>query len=408
MARNGNMIVTLVAQTKNFSKGLQNAGNSVKGFGKVAAAGFGLVLGALGALVMFIPNFIKLGEEARKSELRLANITKVTGLFGKETEKVTKRISEYAESLSFTTGVDDELIRGNQAVLLTFKELAKSADDVGGAFDRATIAALDLSAAGLGDAETSAVQLGKALQDPITGLTALRRAGVTFTKSEKEKIRVLMESGRQLEAQDLILKAIEGQVGGTAEATASATDKMNAKFESVVEELSLSFLPAVDAAADALVDWLDSDDGQKAIDDLKIAIQDFSDWITSPEGAKTFEDFAATMGFLASSIKFTVEQFTNLLKTLKSISDWFNTAAGQAFLQNLANAGGQSGFVVPNDTGGRNDWLNIQGGSGYVPGLPADRSAGRVVVNVSGITPTAAIGRTVQDALNTAKRLGQR
>jgi hypothetical protein len=164
----------------------------------------------------------------------------------------------------------------------------------------------------------------------------------------------------------------------------------------------------VDAAADALVDWLDSDDGQKAIDDLKIAIQDFSDWITSPEGAKTFEDFAETMGFLASSIKFTVEQFTNLLKTLKTISDWFNTAAGQAFLQNLANAGGQSGFVVPNDTGGRNDWLNIQGGSGYVPGAPADRSAGRVVVNVSGITPTAAIGRTVQDALNTARRLGQR
>jgi hypothetical protein len=398
----GNMIVTLVAQTKNFSNGLRNAGDSVVSFGKVVGAGMSVALGALGALFLFIPNFIKMGEEARKSELRLANIAKVTGLYGDETEKVTKRISEYAEALSFSTGVDDELIRGNQAVLLTFKELAKSAGVVGGAFDRATVAALDLSAAGLGDAESSAIQLGKALQDPTNGLTALRRAGVTFTAAEKDKIRVLMETGRQLEAQDEILKAIEGQVGGTAEATASATDKMNAKFESVVEELSFAFLPAVDAAADALVDWLDSTEGKKAIDDLKGAIQDFSDWITSPEGAKTFEDFAATMGFLAASIKFTVEQFTNFLKALKDISDWFNTAEGQAFLQNMANSGGQPGFVIPNDTSDRNDWLGIPNPSR----LPT--VADRVVVNVSGITPTATIGRTVLDAVKEAQRLGQR
>lgn len=397
MARNGNMIVTLVAQTKNFSNGLKAAGDSVLSFGKVVGAGMSLALGALGALVFFIPNFIKMGEEARKSELRLANIAKVTGLFGDETEKVTKRISEYAETLSFATGVDDELIRGNQAVLLTFKELAKSAGVVGGAFDRATVAALDLSAAGLGDAETSAIQLGKALQDPTTGLTALRKAGVTFTDAEKDKIRVLMETGRQLEAQDEILKAIEGQVGGTAEATASATDKMNAKFESVVEELSLAFLPAVDAAATALTDWLDSTAGQKAIDDLKEAIQEFSDWITSPEGAKTFEDLATTLGFLAESIKFTVEQFTNFLKTLQGISDWFNTGAGQAFLQNMANAGGQSGFVLPNDTRARNDFL----------GIPNPKPAAPTVI-VNGITSGTTVGRTVIDAIKTAQRIGIR
>jgi hypothetical protein len=40
-----------------------------------------------------------------------------------------------------------------QAKLLTFRELAQSANEVGGEFDRATKAAIDLAAAGFGSAE---------------------------------------------------------------------------------------------------------------------------------------------------------------------------------------------------------------------------------------------------------------
>jgi hypothetical protein len=126
---------------------------------------------------------------------------------------------------------------------LTFKDLAISADEAGGAFDRATKAAIDMGAAGFGDAASNAVQLGKALNDPIKGIAALAKSGVTFTEQEKEKIQTLVESNKMLEAQDLVLKAIETQVGGTAEATANDSDKMKVAFSQLSESVGLILLP---------------------------------------------------------------------------------------------------------------------------------------------------------------------
>jgi phage-related protein len=127
--------------------------------------------------------------------------------------------------------------------LLTFKDLAVSADEAGGAFDRATQAAIDMGAAGFGDAATNAVQLGKALNDPIKGVTALAKSGVTFTEQEKDKIKTLVESNKLLEAQDMVLKAIEMQVGGTALATANDSDKMKVAFSQLSESIGLTLLP---------------------------------------------------------------------------------------------------------------------------------------------------------------------
>ena len=109
------------------------------------------------------------------------------------------------------------------------------------------MATLDLAAAGFGTAESNAVQLGKALNDPVKGLSALAKSGVTFTDAEKDKIKVLVESGKQLEAQEMILAAIEKQVGGTAEATADSSAKMSLGFADLKETLGLALLPAFDA-----------------------------------------------------------------------------------------------------------------------------------------------------------------
>jgi phage-related protein len=130
--------------------------------------------------------------------------------------------------------------------------LTKSVGAAGGAFDRATKAALDMAAAGFGTAEGNAVQLGKALQDPIKGLAALAKSGVTFTEQEKEKIKTLVESGKELQAQEMILKAIEGQVGGTAEASASSFDKMKFSIAGVSDTFGDMMLPVIDALAPKL------------------------------------------------------------------------------------------------------------------------------------------------------------
>ena len=201
------------------------------------------------ALVNFAGDAIKASEAAEVANRRLDQIATSMGIFGTETSVVTSRLKAFADQQMFVIGQDDELIKSTQAKLLTFKELAATADTAGGAFDRATVAAFDLAAAGFGSAETNAVALGKALQDPIKGITALRRAGVTFTEAEKEKIKTLVESGKMLDAQNLILTAIEKQVGGTAAATVTESQKMSIAFGEITEQIGNYLLPAFEDIA---------------------------------------------------------------------------------------------------------------------------------------------------------------
>jgi hypothetical protein len=109
-----------------------------------------------------------------------------------------------------------------------------------------------MAAAGFGSAESNAVALGKALEDPIKGITALAKSGVTFTEQEKEKIKTLVESNQLLEAQDMVLKAIEKQVGGTSEASASSFDKMKFALAGISDTFGELVLPYIDQFAIAL------------------------------------------------------------------------------------------------------------------------------------------------------------
>ena len=198
---------------------------------------------ALGAVAF---KFAKAGENAATANARILQINKSMGLFGESTQIVSDRLVKLAEKTALNTGVDQNAIKLTQAKLLTFRELAKTAGIVGGAFDRATAAAVDMASAGFGEASSNATQLGKALNDPIKGITALTRSGITFTAEEKKLIATLVQSGQTLQAQEMILKAIEMQVGGTAEATANSSDKIKVAFSLVSEQIGTALLPAFD------------------------------------------------------------------------------------------------------------------------------------------------------------------
>jgi hypothetical protein len=213
------------------------------------AAQVGLVaLGAMGVAA------VRAAEEAQQANNRLDAVAKSMNLFGAATDQVTDRLKAFAETNERSLAVDADIIKATQAKLLTFKNLAQTADVVGGAMDRATLAAIDLAAAGFGSAETNAVQLGKALQDPIKGITALARSGVTFTEQEKEKIKALVASGKLLQAQNLILTAIETQVGGTAEATATGSQKMALAFLAMQDALGEALMPVFEAFVPLVTD----------------------------------------------------------------------------------------------------------------------------------------------------------
>jgi hypothetical protein len=252
------LTLKLLADISDFTKGIDQSqkqtrtmGDNIKKFGKMAAVG---LLAAGAAAGAFAVKAIAAGEAAATSNARIEQINQSMGLFGASTDEVTESLIKYANETARATGIDQNAIKATQAKLLTFKEIAQTADEVNGNFQRATKAAIDLGAAGFGTAEDNAVSLGKALNDPIRGITALTRNGITFTESEKERIKVLVESNKVGEAQNMILAAIETQVGGTAEATANATDRMKVGLSQVTETIGLALLPAFEKVTAFIID----------------------------------------------------------------------------------------------------------------------------------------------------------
>jgi hypothetical protein len=322
MAGNVRVVLKSVWDDKALRKAQADVGQMGRQLGAAAGIAAAAFATAGVALTRFGIDAAKGAEQAAVAQRRLDNIAKSMNIFGNAAGKVSKRLGEFAEANELIVGVDADVIKATQAKLLTFKELAATADTVGGAMDRATMAALDLASAGFGSAESNAVQLGKALNDPIKGITALRRAGITFTAAEQDKIKALVEGNRLLEAQDLILSAIETQVGGTAAATASAFERITLATNQVKDAIGEALLPVVEDFADELallVPELQSALGPAAeevatilADNLLPAIQAFGEYLKTPEGIQAVKDLTTEFVNIVSEIvNFTGEVWEN-------------------------------------------------------------------------------------------------
>jgi hypothetical protein len=225
--------------------GIKQAQSALGGFSK-SLIGIGtLVAGAFAirAIGNFAAETVRMAEEVQQSEAVLRQVAKTTGVFGSEVDSVTKRLIAFANAQELRIGVDSEVIKVVQAQLLSFKALSASAGQAGGTFDRATKAAFDMAMVLKKDASAQAIALGKALENPIKGVTALARGGTTFTDQQREQIRTLVESNRLLDAQALILTEVESQYGGAAEAGALYSDRFRLGLEQIKETIGIALIP---------------------------------------------------------------------------------------------------------------------------------------------------------------------
>jgi len=163
-----------------------------------------------------------------------------------------KHIENLANELSKVSAVDDEVIQSGENMLLTFKNIQ------GARFDQAVSASLDL-AAGFAAASGSSInmksatiQLGKALNDPIAGMSALTRVGVQFSEQQANQITKLVESGNLYKAQGIILQEVNSQFAGSAKAQATATGAMSVAFENLAEVVGGLVAPAFKFVAEQL------------------------------------------------------------------------------------------------------------------------------------------------------------
>lgn len=253
----GSAYINIDAKLDAFKKDLDRqvkgaAQSAADGAGKKMTATFKKVAVGIGGLFAaqqvfsFGVDAFNEAQEANKIAAETEQRIKTTGGAAGLT---AQQIGDLANAISLKTGVDDEQIQASENLLLTFTKVRDAAGEGNDIFSQATGIALDMSKAFGGDASKSAIQLGKALNDPIKGISALSRVGVSFTEQQKEQIKTLVESGDVIGAQKIILSELKTEVGGTAEATATSSDKMSVAWENAKEALGQALMPVVEKAA---------------------------------------------------------------------------------------------------------------------------------------------------------------
>lgn len=197
--------------------------------------------------------YIKNSMEAERVSTQLDAVLKSTrGAAGLTAVEIKKMASE----MQMLTTYGDEEVLSMQNLLLTFKHIK------GDTFKQATMAVLDLSTAMGTDLNSAAIQVGKALNDPKIGLTALQRVGITFSEEQKKLIKNFQETGKVAEAQKIILKELESQFGGSAKAATNnlggAIQQLKNKFGDLFEINATGEFGAMTVAVKELTKTLDT------------------------------------------------------------------------------------------------------------------------------------------------------
>jgi uncharacterized protein YoxC len=179
----------------------------------------------------------KMVAAVSNSERQFGKLTAILKATGGAAGLTLSDIEDLSQKIGIETLASVQGVRDAAGIMLTFKSIT------GDTFREALTLAQDLAEVGFGDLKTASTQLGKALEDPIAGLGALKRVGVSFTDQQKETIRVLTMTGRKAEAQTIILKALKTQLGESgpeaAKGFAGAVDSLGERFNIFFEQATV-------------------------------------------------------------------------------------------------------------------------------------------------------------------------
>lgn len=201
-----------------------------------------------GVTLPIVAGFKAASDAARESQKIVAVTEQVIRSTGGAAKITAEQVDDLATSLSNKTAIDDEVIMKGQQVMLTFTNIRNEAGKGNDIFNRASQAMLDLGTV-FGSTDAAAMQLGKALNDPVKGIGALGKAGVSFTQAQKDQIKTLVATNDILGAQKIILAEVEKQVGGTAAAAATDYDRMTVAVGNLQESLGAVLLPTIEKVA---------------------------------------------------------------------------------------------------------------------------------------------------------------
>ena len=243
--------ITIPVRTQGTDKAARQLGKVDKGLSRLAkgaAAAAGAFFAARGLINAFnsvmAPTETQVLAEAQLNAA-LKSTQGVAGLTAKE-------LTNMASALQKQTRFGDEAIINAQSLLLTFTKVGK---DV---FPDAIETILNMSEAMGQDLQQGVIQVGKALNDPVLGGTALRRVGVQLSKQQEQQVKDFVKVGDVAAAQKIILGELETQFGGVAKAAgetlAGSLDKMRNATGDAAESLGEALGPAIIGVAGFFTD----------------------------------------------------------------------------------------------------------------------------------------------------------
>ena len=207
--------------------------------GNLMVTGLNAIKGAIGGAI----------QDAQQYEVLLKQTAAVIASTGNAAGISVKSLKDHANQLENVAAVDENVILHGENVIATFTNIRNVAGAGNDVFDQTTKAALDLSAALGQDMQSSSIQLGKALNDPIKGLTALQRVGVTFSAEQKKMIATMQNAGDTLGAQKVILAEVNREFGGAAKAAgdtfAGAVFRAKDKVQDFARDLVTNLQPVL-------------------------------------------------------------------------------------------------------------------------------------------------------------------
>lgn len=242
--------IQIVGDADSFHKAITKATSGSSKLGSVLGGVLkvGAVAGAAGLAAVGFAAARGVGElmDSQKVTAQTGAVLKSTG---KAAGVTAKQVTNLANRISAYSGIDDEAVQAGENMLLTFTNIQNKAGKGNDIFNQSTKILADMSTAMGTDMKSSAIQMGKALNDPVKGITALTRVGVAFTEGQKKQITALTESGNKIGAQKIILKELTKEFGGSAKAAGDTLpgqlNKLTNAFDEAASAIVAKLLPPV-------------------------------------------------------------------------------------------------------------------------------------------------------------------
>jgi hypothetical protein len=237
--------IPITPDAKNFRGKL--ASGVMPGVKSVVASIGGLM--AAEKIFSFVTESVAAARESNAIGRQTEAVIRSTGGAAKVT---ASQVGDLATAISNKTGKDDEAIQSGANFLLQFTNVRNETGKGRDIFNQAAASAVDLAASlhhgevTAGGMKGASALLGKALNDPVKGMTALRKVGVVFTASQQDQIKTMVKSGNVLGAQQIIMEEVRKRTAGAAEASSTAAQKLGVRWGNLQESAGNLLIPVID------------------------------------------------------------------------------------------------------------------------------------------------------------------